>query len=165
MAREIHDTVTQGLIGIITQLQAAEGIREAPEERRKPFETVKGLARDSLAEARRSVHALRPEPLEDARLGDALGDALADVAGRCATLHGLDVRVTTTGTVRPMAAEAEAVLLRTAQEALANVARHAGATRAGVTLSYLEDGVAARSSARPPTVPRPCAWPARFRPT
>ncbi|MBB6034321.1 sensor histidine kinase [Phytomonospora endophytica] len=138
MAREIHDTVTQGLIGIITQLQAAEGAREVPEEWHGPFEAVKGLARESLSEARRSVHALRPEQLETARLADAL----AGLAARCAALHGLDVQMTTTGTVRPMTADAEAVLLRTAQEALANVARHAGATRAGVTLSYLEDGIA-----------------------
>lgn len=138
MAREIHDTVTQGLIGIVTQLQAAEGMREVPEEWRRHFDAIRGLARDSLAEARRSVHALRPEPLEAARLGDAL----AEVAERCSALNGLPVQVTTTGTVRPMAPEAEFVLLRTAQEALANVARHADATRAGVTLSYLDGEVA-----------------------
>lgn len=138
MAREIHDTVTQGLIGIVTQLQAAEGMREVPEEWRKPFDTVKGLARDSLSEARRSVHALRPEPLETARLGDALAEA----AERCSAVHGIAVQVTTTGTVRPIVPEAEFVLLRTAQEALANVGRHAGASRAGVTLSYLDDEIA-----------------------
>ncbi|MDA0635741.1 sensor histidine kinase [Nonomuraea sp. MCN248] len=138
MAREIHDTLAQGLTGIIAQLQAAEQTHEVPAPWRRPFDAVTNLARESLAEARRSVDALRPEPLRTARLSDAL----ADVAGRWSKLHGLPVRVTTTGTVRPMTPEAEFALLRTAQEALANVARHAHATRVGVTLSYLEHEVA-----------------------
>ncbi|WP_283134051.1 sensor histidine kinase [Rhizohabitans arisaemae] len=138
MAREIHDTLAQGLTGIIAQLQAAEQMHEVPAPWRRPFEAVKRLARESLSEARRSVDALRPEPLETARLSDAL----ADVADRWSKVHGLAVQVTTTGTVRSMTPEAEFALLRTAQEALANVAKHAQATRVGVTLSYLEYEVA-----------------------
>ncbi|MFC0533770.1 sensor histidine kinase [Phytohabitans kaempferiae] len=138
MAREIHDTLAQGLTGIITQLQAAEQRHEAPEQWRRPLESVKRLARESLSEARRSVDALRPEPLETGRLSDAL----AEVAGRWSRLHGPAVQVTTTGTARPMSRETEFALLRTAQEALANVAKHAHATRVGVTLSYLEHEVA-----------------------
>nr|BFE85561.1 hypothetical protein GCM10020093_081620 [Planobispora longispora] len=138
MAREIHDTVAQGLTGIIAQLQAAEQMHEVPAPWARPFAAVKTLARDSLAEARRSVEALRPEPLETARLSEAL----ADVAEQWSKLHGPAVQVTTTGTVRPMTPEAEFALLRTAQEALANVAKHARATRVGLTLSYLENEVA-----------------------
>ncbi|GAA4532847.1 hypothetical protein GCM10023096_77370 [Nonomuraea ferruginea] len=138
MAREIHDTLAQGLTGIIAQLQAAEQMHEVPAPWRRPFDAVKNLARESLAEARRSVDALRPEPLRTARLSDAL----ADVAGRWSRLHGLAVHVTTTGTALPMTPEAEFALLRTAQEALANVAKHAHATRVGVTLSYLDHEVA-----------------------
>ncbi|GII97201.1 sensor histidine kinase [Sinosporangium siamense] len=138
MAREIHDTLAQGLTGIIAQLQAAEQMHEVPAPWSRPFAAVKTLARESLAEARRSVDALRPEQLETARLSDAL----ADVADRWSKLHGLAVQVTTTGTARPMAPEAEFALLRTAQEALANVAKHAHAARVGVTLSYLEHEVA-----------------------
>ncbi|WP_043640100.1 sensor histidine kinase [Nonomuraea candida] len=138
MAREIHDTLAQGLTGIIAQLQAAEQMHEVPAPWRRPFDAVKNLARESLAEARRSVDALRPEPLRTARLSQAL----AGVADRWSKLHGLAVQVTTTGTVRPMTPEAEFALLRTAQEALANVAKHAHATRVGVTLSYLAHEVA-----------------------
>ena len=140
MAREIHDTLAQGLFGILTQLQAAE--RAAPDGPdagwRRHFATATALARESLAEARRSVHALRPPQLETAQLGEAV----AEVAERWSARHGVDVRVSTTGTARPLPAETEDALLRTAQEALANVAKHAGATRVGVTLSYLDDALA-----------------------
>jgi len=138
MAREIHDTLAQGLIGIITQLQAAEQDADDPAGWRRHFDAATALARESLSEARRSVEALRSESLETARLSEALGD----VAGRWSSLHGIPVQVTTTGTARPMQPEAEFALLRTAQEALANVARHAQATRVGVTLSYMEHEVA-----------------------
>lgn len=138
MAREIHDTLAQGLTGIITQLQAAEQAADEPAGWRRHFDAATRLARESLSEARRSVEALRPESLELARLSEALGE----VAGRWSSLHGVPVQVTTTGTARPMRPEAEFALLRTAQEALANVARHARATRVGVTLSYMEHQVA-----------------------
>ncbi len=138
MAREIHDTLAQGLTGIITQLQAAEQAADDPPGWRRHFEAATRLARESLSEARRSVEALRPESLETGRLGEAL----AEVVGRWSALHGIPAQVTTTGTARAMSPEAEFALLRTAQEALANVAKHAHASRVGVTLSYMEDQVA-----------------------
>jgi signal transduction histidine kinase len=138
MAREIHDTLAQGLTGIITQLQAAEQAADDPPGWRRHFEAATALARESLTEARRSVEALRPESLETGRLSEALAEA----AGRWSARHGIPAQVTTTGTARPMSPEAEFALLRTAQEALANVAKHACATRVGVTLSYMEHEVA-----------------------
>ncbi len=138
MAREIHDTLAQGLTGIITQLQAAAQVEHDPVEWRRHLDSAIGLARESLSEARRSVHELRPQPLETARLSEAL----ADVAQRWSQRHGIPVQVSTTGPVRPMSPEAELALLRTAQEALANVGKHAQASRVGVTLSYLEHEVA-----------------------
>ena len=64
MAREIHDTLAQGLTGIITQLQAAEQAADDPAGWHRHFDAATGLARESLSEARRSVEALRPESLE-----------------------------------------------------------------------------------------------------
>jgi len=136
MAREIHDTLAQGLTGIITQLEAAQrGGAEAERERR--IGNAKQLARDSLAEARRSVEAMRPKALEDARLPEALAGETA----RWSATSGVNVEVTTTGEARPLHPEVEVTLLRVAQEALTNVAKHAGASHAGVTLSYMEDVV------------------------
>jgi signal transduction histidine kinase len=144
MAREIHDTLAQGLAGIITQLEAA-GRAAAPAEPgklagqwRHHFDSAIRLARESLSEARRSVQALQPEPLEMARLPDAL----AEVAERWSARSGVAAQVTTTGNARPMRPEIEVALLRTAQEALANVAKHARASRVGLTLSYMDDEVA-----------------------
>ncbi|MCO6007248.1 sensor histidine kinase [Actinoallomurus purpureus] len=138
MAREIHDTLAQGLTGIVTQLQAAEQFADDQALWRRHVQAATRLARESLSEARRSVHALRPEALEVARLSEAL----AGVAERWSALHGIAVQVTTTGTARPMPPEADVALLRTAQEALANVAKHARATKVGLTLSYMENEVA-----------------------
>jgi signal transduction histidine kinase len=138
MAREIHDTLAQGLTGIITQQQAAEQAADDPAGWRTHLAAATRLARESLSEARRSVDALRPEPLEKA----SLSEALAGASARWSALNGIPVRVTTTGTERPLRPEAEFALLRTAQEGLANVAKHARATRVGVTLSYMEREVA-----------------------
>ena len=137
MAREIHDTLAQGLIGVVTQLQAA-GAADEPAVWRRHHDSAIDLARESLTEARRSVHALRPEPLASGRLDDAL----AEVAARWSERHGVTAEFTTTGAARRLPPAAEDALLRTAQEALANAARHAAATRVGVTLSYLDHDVA-----------------------
>src|SRR4051794_3967574 len=135
LAREIHDTLAQGLAGVVAQLQAALSGGEPDRERH--LDTAAELARSTLVEARRSVQALRPEPLEAARLPDAL----AAVAARWSEVSGVPAAVTTTGTARQLHPEVEIALLRTGQEALANVGKHAAASRVGVTLSYMEDVV------------------------
>jgi signal transduction histidine kinase len=137
MAREIHDTLAQGLTGIITQLQAADRVREHPEAWQHHLDQVKALARDSLAAARRSVAALGPPELEDSRLPDAI----ADLAERWSKTSGVAVRAQTVGDPRPVLAELEITVFRVAQEALANVAKHARASTVTITLSYLDDVV------------------------
>jgi signal transduction histidine kinase len=140
MAREIHDTIAQGLAGIVTQLQAAQradvdaGLGQPASAH---VSAAIDLARSSLSEARRSVQALAPQPLDGARLSEAV----REVADRWTALHGVPVTVATTGNARPIRPELEVALLRTAQEALANVAKHAHANRVGLTLSYMDDQV------------------------
>jgi signal transduction histidine kinase len=144
LAREIHDTLAQGFTGIITQLQAAE---QASDEaiRRRHTESALGLAREGLAEARRSVQALRPTALEQT----SLADALSGVARSWSARTGVPSAVTVTGTARPLPTETEVALLRMAQEALTNVEKHAAAHRvmialrtdpAGVRLEVRDDG-------------------------
>ncbi|AGL19861.1 sensor histidine kinase [Actinoplanes sp. N902-109] len=155
MAREIHDTLAQGLIGIITQLQAADAADSRTGWQRH-HDSATALARESLTEARRSVNALRPQPLDTGRLDDALASVTAQWSQR----HNVPAAFVTTGPARPLPPEAETVLLRTTQEALANVARHASATRVGITLSYLpsditldirDDGCGFDPAPQPPT--------------
>jgi signal transduction histidine kinase len=134
MAGEIHDVLAQGLTGIVTQLEAAES---HPSDRDRHLATAKRLARESLTEARRSVQALRPQTLEAGRLTDALDE----VVRGWSDMHGVRADLTVTGMARPMLPEIETTLLRTAQEALANVGKHAAAGRVGLTLSYMEDVV------------------------
>ncbi|QWF79366.1 sensor histidine kinase [Amycolatopsis sp. CA-230715] len=137
MAREIHDTLAQGLTGIITQLHAADRARDDPERWQRHLDQVHALAKESLTEARRSVRAMRPEPLAAARLPDAI----ADLARRWSESSGVPVAVETTGEPRSLLPELEIAVYRVAQEALTNIEKHAGATKTGVTLSYLDDVV------------------------
>jgi signal transduction histidine kinase len=127
----------QGLTGIITQLEATGRAGGRPEQWRHHLHQARALARDSLTEACRSVQALRPEPLEDA----GLPDAIADVARRWSQTSRVAVSLATTGEPRPLLTELELTMFRVAQEALANVAKHAAASKVGLTLSYLDDAV------------------------
>ncbi|WP_033293220.1 sensor histidine kinase [Amycolatopsis jejuensis] len=131
MAREIHDTVAQGLTGIVTQLQAADRAT-ASEDRKRHLDHVHTLAKDSLTEARRAVQALRPEPLADSHLPEAL----AGLADRVSGTSGVTVTAETAGDARPLLPELEVTLYRVAQEALANAEKHARAARIGITLTY-----------------------------
>ncbi len=137
LAREIHDTLAQGLTGIVAQLQAAERKVGDDTELQARIDKAMRLARDSLAEARRSVEALRPAALDHADLPVAL-KAEAD---QWAHDTGVLAEVVTTGEPVSLHPEAESALLRTAQEALTNVTKHAAATRVAITLSYMGDVV------------------------
>jgi signal transduction histidine kinase len=139
LARDIHDTLAQGFVSIVLQLQAAEGeLPAGADAARRHLELARRTAGDNLAEVRRLVWDLRPEQLRAASLGEALGrltDRLAEETGVTAT-------TTVTGTPRSLSPDAEVTLLRVTQEALANVSRHARAGRVALTLSYM-DGEAA----------------------
>jgi signal transduction histidine kinase len=134
MAREIHDTLAQGFTGIIAQIEAA---RQNPGQWLRFADQAQALARENLSEARRSVRALRPEHLEDAHLPEAI----TGMSRRWSETSGVAVGFETTGEPKPMLADVEVALFRVAQEALTNVAKHAKASRVGLTLSYMDDVV------------------------
>jgi signal transduction histidine kinase len=137
IAREIHDTIAHDLTGIVTQLEAATQARVNTDDWSHHVASALQLARAGLTEARRSVQAYRPAALE----GTPLSSALADEVRKWSTLNGVSAEVKTTGEEVPLHEEVEVALLRTAQEALANIAKHARAKKAVVTLSYIGDVV------------------------
>ncbi|MEU6877834.1 sensor histidine kinase [Streptomyces sp. NPDC046712] len=136
LAAEIHDTIAQGLTGIIAQLQVVT-LTPDPGVARVHLQRAADLARHSLGEARRSVQNLSPVALEHDTLPEALKKTVATWSERT----GITTRFTVTGTEEPLHDELAATLLRIAQEALANAERHSGASRAGVTLSYMGDEI------------------------
>src|SRR3954447_6695018 len=137
MAREIHDTIAQGLTGVITQLDAARQADRADEHERH-LSNAERLARESLGEARRSVEGALPAVLEAGGPDDALRAEVAEWSERT----GVRAEVTVTGDPIALDPDIEVALLRTAQEALANIGKHAAARRVGLTLSFLGDEVA-----------------------
>lgn len=138
MARELHDTIAQNLTAIVTQLEVADTVLDGAPAARARLETARSLAREGLGEARRSIHALRPAVLDTAQLPRAL----EDTAGKWSRSMGVPATFTVTGEARPLHTEVEITLLRVAQEGLANIAKHARASRVALTLSYMEDVVA-----------------------
>jgi signal transduction histidine kinase len=83
------------------------------------------------------VHDLTPAALEHRTLPEALEEAVA----RWSATSAASSELTVTGTAEPLHGEIEATLLRITEEALSNVARHAGASRVAITLSYFGDEV------------------------
>ncbi|MFJ9120865.1 sensor histidine kinase [Streptomyces sp. NPDC102394] len=136
LAAEIHDTIAQGLTGIIAQLQV---VANTPDEKaaREHVGRAVELARHSLGEARRSVHNLAPAALDN----DGLPQALKKTVFAWGERTGVRADFTVTGTAEQLHGEVAATLLRIVQEALSNAARHARATRVGVTLSFMGDEV------------------------
>ncbi len=136
LAAEIHDTVAQDLTGVIAQLQVVTDTQE-PGPARVHAERALQLARHSLGEARRAVANLAPVALAE----DDLPEALKKTVVRWSERTGVNAEFTLTGSDEPLHDEVEATLLRIAAEALSNTARHAKATRVGVTLSYMGEDV------------------------
>ncbi len=134
LAREIHDTLAQGFSSAELLLRAARTALDAgdAETARGYVEQTREVARHNLAEARRVVRALAPADLASSNLVGALRRVADRASGRAAE-GGPRVVVRVSGEPVPLPTEVEAALLRVAQSALANVERHAGATRAAVT--------------------------------
>lgn len=131
LAREIHDTLAQGFSSIELLLRVASetGDLERVEQARR-------VALDNLAEVRRVVRGLAPADL----VGATLTDAMARVLDRVRA-EGVRTSWSVVGDARELPVDTSAALVRIAQSALANVTRHARATRVDLTLTFLEDVV------------------------
>ncbi|PLS86793.1 MAG: hypothetical protein CYG60_05415, partial [Actinobacteria bacterium] len=133
LAREIHDTLAQGLTATMLQLESADALLHAGggfERARQPLRRALNLTQANLEEARRSVLDLRAAPLEDRPLAEAL-EALVS---RWEAETGLEASFEAVNGARPLPPRVEVALYRVCQEALANVARHAAADRVTVRL-------------------------------
>ncbi|MEM7334510.1 MAG: sensor histidine kinase [Chloroflexota bacterium] len=138
LAHEIHDTLAQGFISIILNLETAVSNLDESNEAVHYVNLAAGTARHSLTEARRVVDNLRPEQLEKAT---SLPEAIGQVAERWEKESGTAVTVQVTGQPTALKGSIDVALLRATQEALANVRKHAQATAVQVTLSYMGDVV------------------------
>jgi two-component system NarL family sensor kinase len=143
LAREIHDTLAQGLTAVSLQLESADALLEThadPERIRKAVHQALKLTRANLEEARRSVLDLRAAPLEGHTLKKALEALTKDVTARGETR----VRFEAFGDDRPLPVRIEAGLYRIAQEALTNIARHAEAIEARLRLEITPEQIRLR---------------------
>ncbi|MEH2361066.1 AAA family ATPase [Nostoc sp.] len=133
MAREIHDTLAQAFTSIIVHLDAAsQRITLDPDAAQSHLKTGRILARSGLADARRSVEALRPQILEE---GD-LHSALNRLAAQMFSHTSVQVICQALGEPYPLAKEVETNLFRIGQEALTNAFKYANASEICVELRY-----------------------------
>ena len=138
LAGEIHDTLAQGFSSILMLIQAAEAQLElSPATARRQLGLAAQTARENLAEARTVVGGLASAQLQ----AGTLEDALRRITERVSAELGLQASFTADGTSRRLSAATEVVLLRTGQEALANVRKHAAARNVAVRLCYASDRV------------------------
>lgn len=137
LARDIHDTLAQGLAAITLQLEAADALAESrPQRAHEAIQRALTLARANLDEARRSVMDLRAAPLQE----HTLPEALALLATTSNTADVIVHYISTPETHFPvLPARLEAGLYRIAQEALTNVQKHAQAQHVEMTLRFCSD--------------------------
>jgi signal transduction histidine kinase len=132
LAREIHDTLAQGFTSIVMLARAIEVGLEEHSDVRDKLALLEETAQANLAEARALVAALPPADLHD---GGLLG-ALRRATDRCARENGVPTELSVRGTPRALASSYDVVLLRVAQEALANVGKHSRAQHVTLTVTY-----------------------------
>jgi two-component system NarL family sensor kinase len=132
LAREIHDTLAQGLTGIALKLEAADALIDAGGENAQIQTIIQqalGLTQASLEEARRSVLDLRAAPLEGRDLISALRELVVDQAH-----PGLEISLDLPKNLPPLSMRLEAGFYRMAQEALTNIIMHSQAQHARISL-------------------------------
>jgi len=137
MARELHDTLAHSLSGLAVQLEAVKSIWEDdPSGARVMLDQSLAATRSGLTETRRALQALRATPLEDLGLALAVS-ALADSITR---RTGVELDLQIASDLPGLSPDVEQTVYRVAQEALENVARHAGATRVQLCLASGPNG-------------------------
>jgi PAS domain S-box-containing protein len=134
MARDIHDTLAQGFTGVIVQLEAAEdavscGYRKEADDH---LHRASELARRSLSEARRSVHALRPQALQEHNFWDALKGIIKNTTAGTA----LHTKFQAQGRLPELPLPWQENLLHIGQEALTNALKYAHARHFETRLIY-----------------------------
>jgi signal transduction histidine kinase len=137
IAREIHDVLAHSLGALSIQIQAARAVLTDHQDIDRALDvlsTAQRMAADGLTETRRAVHALRSDLVP-------LDQELSQAARVHGERYGPDVAFTVGGKPRPVPADATVALLRTAQEALVNAAKHAPGQRVSVRLDYGRDDV------------------------
>ncbi|HJZ29213.1 MAG TPA: sensor histidine kinase [Streptosporangiaceae bacterium] len=137
IAREIHDVLAHSLGALGIQIQAAKAMltdRGDVDRAVGALTTAQRMAADGLTETRRAVHALRVDTLP-------LGEELAAVADTHRQRYHVPVTLQTSGMARALPPDATLALLRTAQEAMVNAAKHAPGRRVAVRLDYGENDV------------------------
>ena len=131
LAREIHDTLAQGFVGISSQLDAvAMCMPEDASTAARHLNTAREMARHSITEARRSVMDLRTSVLDK----QGLAAALESGARLWADGSGVDLTLNLAPLPSELPREVEQQLLRITQEAVANAVKHASATKISVQL-------------------------------
>jgi signal transduction histidine kinase len=142
LARDMHDTLAHTLAALVVQLEAVDALQEAgpdPVAARVQLAKVRKQARAGLNEARRAILNLRSSPVDDVGLAEGLERLVKAFGRRSGMAAGFEVE----GEPVPLPVAPRHALYRTAEEALENVERHAGAGRVSVCLSY-GDGVSLR---------------------
>jgi len=139
LARELHDTLEQGLAGIKLQLEAVDGSLGGapPEGARRSLDVAREMLRYSMEEARRSVLDLRSQSLENTDIAGALGD----LARRMTSGTPLQARVRVEGLPCRLDTSQEHHLFRIGVEALTNAIKHSGAALIDVELRFADEGV------------------------
>ncbi len=133
IAREIHDTLAQGYVGISVQLEVlSELLRlNKAEAAAKHLDQTRGYVREGLDDARQSIWALRSQDSDETTLPVRLRRMVESECG-----HGLEATFSVFGAYRSMPPGTEREILRIAQEAIHNVKKHAGARHLFVQLEY-----------------------------
>jgi len=135
MAADIHDTVSQSLTAIVLQLRAVEiEMPKSLEMAQKYLHTAQDVARDGLRETRRSIWMLSQESLQ----GQDLAQALSLLAQQFFTATPVKVKLSLQQEPHSLSPDARRELIRIGREALANVLKHAKATKVCLALLYTD---------------------------